>query len=168
MYTRPVGFETTATRLWKRLSPEERLAAALSFWEEPPAEVVGTALTLIVKARHMRPQAVRALAPDARARALAPVLDPGDALAAALLVALHLGQRRALLSVFLDALGLPHENGVLKDEPEPAPLEQEQARAGVKALQAAFPRTQVETYLNTLWLQDPGRWAVLEQSPDWL
>jgi hypothetical protein len=163
-----VGFETTPTRLWKRLSPEERLAAALSFWEEPPTEVMGTVIGRIVQARHMRPQAVRALAPEARARALATVLDPGDALAAALLVALHLGQRRPLLSVFLDALGLPHESGVLKDESEGAPLGEEQARAGVKALQAAFPRSQVETYLNTLWLQDPERWATLEKSPGWL
>lgn len=161
-----MGFETTPTRLWKRLSSEERLAAALSFWQEPPAEVMGTALGLIVKARHMRPQAVRALAPEARARALAPVLDPGDALAAALLVALHMGERRPLLAVFLDAVGLNHENGILKDEPpDVAPLGEEAARAGVKALLAAFPRPQVDTYLNTLWLQDPERWAVL-QRPD--
>ncbi|HXB54121.1 MAG TPA: hypothetical protein VN461_05015 [Vicinamibacteria bacterium] len=159
-----MGFETTPTRLWKRLSPEERLAAALSFWREPPSEVIGTALGLIVKARHMRPQAVRALAPEARARALALVLDPGDALASALLVALHMGERRPLLGVFLDAVGLRHEDGILKDEPpEVAPLGEESARAGVKALLAAFPRPQVETYLNTLWLQDPERWAVLQR-----
>jgi hypothetical protein len=159
-----VGFETTPTRLWKRLSPEERLAAALSFWREPPTEMIGNALGLIVKARHMRPQAVRALAPEARARALAPILDPGDALAAALLVALHMGERRSLLAAFLDAVGLLHENGILKDEPpEVAPLGEDAARAGVKALLAAFPRSQVETYLNTLWLQDPERWAVLQR-----
>jgi hypothetical protein len=62
-------------------------------------------------------------------------------------------------------VGLPHENGLLKDEPpEVAPLVEDAARAGVKALLAAFPRSQVETYLNTLWLQDPERWAVLQRS----
>jgi hypothetical protein len=164
-----VGFETVATRVWKRLSPEERLAAALSFCREPPAEMVGQALGLIVKMRHMRPQAARALDPEARARILAQVKDPGDALASALLVALHMGERRSLLATFLDAVGLPHEDGALKeDAPEGAPLKEDAARAGVKALRAAFPASQVDTYLNTLWLQDPVRWAVLEKTPDWL
>jgi len=37
----------------------------------------------------------------------------------------------------------------------------------VKALLAAYPREQVLTYLNTLWLQDPDRWAALENSEQW-
>jgi hypothetical protein len=97
------------------------------------------------------------------------VKDPGETLASALLVALHLGERRLLLGAFLDAVGLPHENGALKeDAPDAAPLKEDAARAGVSALLAAFPAAQVETYLNTLWLQDPVRWAVLEKAPDWL
>ena len=54
-------FHPTAQRLWKSLTPEERLAAAAHFWKEPPAEVAGTALGVLVKARHLRPQAARAL-----------------------------------------------------------------------------------------------------------
>jgi hypothetical protein len=38
----------------------------------------------------------------------------------------------------------------------------------VRALAAAYPREQVETYLNTLWLQDPDRWQILERASDWL
>jgi hypothetical protein len=155
-------FETTSSRLWKHLSAEDRLAATSLFFSEPSPEVVGIALGSIVKARHMRPQAARALAPEAQARILATVLDPGEALAASLLVALHLGGRRPLLTAFLDALGLPHENGVLKEESDAPPPNEPRIRKGVAAL-AAFPRAQVETYLNTLWLQDPERWAVLEK-----
>ena len=107
---------TTATRLWKNLPPEERLAAASAFFAEPPTELAGVALGALVKARHLRPQAARALPPEAQSRILATVLDPGEPLAQGLLVSLHLGERRRLLGAFLDALGLPHEDGVLKDE----------------------------------------------------
>jgi hypothetical protein len=33
---------------------------------------------------------------------------------------------------------------------------------------ASFPPGEVRTYLNTLWLQDPDRWATLEEADDWL
>jgi len=156
-----MAFHPTATRLWKHFPPEERLAAATAFFAEPPPELAGTALGALVKARHLRPQAARALAPDAQARILATVLDPGEPLAQGLLVSLHLAHRRPLLGAFLDALSLPHENGVLKEEADSAePVSPEKARAAVAAL-ASFPAGQVRTYLNTLWLQDPDRWKAL-------
>jgi len=105
-------FETSAVRLWKRLSREDRLTAATAFWKEPPQEALGLALGAVVKARKLRPQVARTLPEGERARALAGVLDPGEPLAASLLVALHLDARRPLLGAFLDALGLAHENGI--------------------------------------------------------
>ncbi len=159
-------FHQTATRIWKHLPPEERLAAATAFFAETPSELAGTAISALARARHLRPQAARALAPDAQARILATVHDPGEPLAQGLLVSLHLGQRRPLLRAFLDAVSLPHEDGVLKEEGEASPpVTPEQARAGIAAL-ASFPAGQVRTYLNTLWLQDPDRWGALEAAAD--
>jgi hypothetical protein len=159
--------ERTASRLWKRLTREERLAAATAFWRETPEEVAGPALAAIVKLRHIRPQVARSLDEGEKARSLASVLDPGENVASALLVALHLGERRPMLGAFLDAAGLAHENGVLKDEDSTA-LPEDAARAGVRALAASYPRTHIETYLNTLWLQDPDRWEALSKSDEWL
>jgi hypothetical protein len=159
--------ETTATRVWKRLSREERLAAASAFWQETPAEGAGAALAAIVRARHLRPQVARQMGAEEKAKSLASVLDPGESVASALLVALHLGPRRAMLAPFLDAVGLAHENGLLKDEAG-EPVSEAAARAGVQALLASFPRNEIETYLNTLWLQDPDRWPALAASPEWL
>lgn len=153
-------FQSTTGRLWKHLSAEDRLAAATAFFAEPSPEVAGLALGAIVTARHMRPQAARRLAPDGQARILATVLEPGESLAAALLVALHLAQRRPLLAAFLDALGLPHENGVLKEEGTPEKVDETAVRKALDAL-STFPRSEVEVYLNTLWLQDPERWEAL-------
>jgi hypothetical protein len=162
-----VAFETTAAKLWKRLPPEERLAAASAFWKEPPQELLGAAVGAVIRARRIRPQVARQMPPEELARILATVIDPGEALAAALLVALHLSDRRALLATFLDALGLPHEDGLIKDEPGPQPpaLTADQARPGLDALLAAYPAEQVRVYFNTLWLQDPERWGVLSEPP---
>jgi hypothetical protein len=151
----------TATRVWKHLPPPDRLTAATAFFGEVPAELSGVALGALAKARNMRPQAARRLPVDAQARILATVLEPGEPLAQGLLVALHLADRRPLLAAFLDALALPHEDGVIKEDADGAPVTAEQARAALRAL-SSFPREQVLTYLNTLWLQDPERWAALE------
>jgi hypothetical protein len=155
----------TATRVWKHLPPQDRLTAASSFFGEVPAELAGVALGALAKARKMRPQAARRLPVDAQARILATVLEPGEPLAQGLLVALHLADRRPLLAAFLDALGLPHEDGVIKEEADGAPITPDEARAAVQAL-STFPREQVLTYLNTLWLQDPARWAALEATAE--
>jgi hypothetical protein len=156
--------ELSAQRLWRRLSAADRQAAASHLFAEPAPEAVAGAFGVIARARRMRPQAVRAMTPEAQARAVASVLDPGEALAASLLVALHLGERRALLKAFLDAMRLPHEDGILKEEAdnEPAPSA-DGLRAGIRAL-ASFPQDQVATYLNTLYLQDPERWSALAES----
>jgi hypothetical protein len=153
--------EPSAQRLWKRLCPADRQAAANHLFAEPTPEAVAGAFGAIARTRRMRPQAVRAMAPEAQARAIASILDPGEALSASLLVALHLGERRPLLRAFLDAMKLPHEDGILKDEAdvEPAPTAPALG-AGVKAL-ASFPKDHVTTYLNTLYLQDPERWSAL-------
>lgn len=159
-------FEPTAARIWKRLSREERTAAAASFWKDTPPEVTGMALAALVKARHMRPQVARSMPPDEQARALASVLDVGEPVASSLLVALHLGERRPMLATFLDAAGLRHENGLLKDEDD-AVVNGDAAQKGIAALRAAgHSPEQVRTYLNTLWLQDPDRWKALEDLPE--
>lgn len=161
-----MNFEDTAVRLWKRLEREERIAAATRFFAEPSQEVLGSALGAIIKARHLRPQVARSMPPEEQARALASVLDPGEPVAASLLVALHLGSRRDMLATFLDAIGLPHEGGLLKDEADATPLDDARLRAGLESLKARFAAHEIHTYLNTLWLQDPDRWDGLRELPE--
>jgi hypothetical protein len=158
-------FDETAVRVWKRLAREEKIAAAARFFEEPAQEVYASAVGAIIKARHLRPQVARSMPPEEQGRALASVLDPGEPVAAALLVALHLGPRREMLRVFLDALGLPHEDGILKEEADAVELSESQLRAAAEALKAKFSADEIRTYLNTLWLQDPERWDGLRALP---
>jgi hypothetical protein len=157
--------ETTASRLWKRLTPEERQAASRAFWSEPAHESTAQALAAIVKARRVRPQVARSMPAEEQARVLASILDPGETVAASLLVALHMGDRRPMLGAFLDALGMQHEDGILKDDPGGSATD-EGVRAAAERLLAAHPARDVVVYLNTLWLQDPERWGAIERLPD--
>ena len=158
-------FEENANRVWRSLPAEDRGRAATAFWAGP-GEEAGTALVVIAQARRMRPQVARRLDEEAKARILATVLEPGEPLAFALLVAFHLEHRREVLVAFLDAVGLPHEDGILTDEADSAPLTENAARAGIEALAARFEASHIECYLNTLWLQDPARWAPVERAYD--
>jgi hypothetical protein len=157
-----VKLEASAARLWKRAPLEERRAAAAAFWKQPSEDLIGTAFGAIARSRRMRPQVVRTLDEETRVRALAAILDPGEPLAAGLLVALHVADRRPLLTAFLDGAGLAHEDGILPEEGETRTISVDQARKGLAAL-TQFPPEQAALYLNTLWLQDPERWSALEE-----
>jgi hypothetical protein len=78
-------------------------------------------------------------------------------------VSLHLGERRPLLAAFLDGVGLPHHEGLMPEDAPGGAVGEAAARAGYEAVADRFPEEHVWTYLNTLWLQDHDRWAVLEQ-----
>jgi hypothetical protein len=148
--------------LWRSLPREARLEASQAFWEEPPQEALGGALAAIIKARHLRPQVARSLPQAAKSEALATVLDPGEPIAAALIVGLHLRKRRDLLVAFLDATKIPHENGLIQDDLAGGPVAIETLREGLTALRDFAP-SQVAVYLNVLWLQDPERWSLLPE-----
>jgi len=161
-------FEPTASRIWRGLPREERRQAAAAFMKEPIPELYASALGAIVRQRRMRPQAARAMPLEEQAAALAGILDPGEPLAGSLLVALHLAERRPLLAAFLDSLGLPHEDGVMKEEAEAVALDPARVDGAARQLAERFPREQVATYFNVLLLQDPERWSALEPTADWL
>lgn len=153
----PDLWQTTSNRLWKSLTPEEKSLAAAELVKDPTPVIRASVIAVVADARKMRPIAARKLPAESQARIIATVRDPGEVLASSLLVALHLGPRKPMLIRFLDAVGLPHEDGVLKDEgTEAVPLEDLQK--GVTTL-SSEPVTAVRAYLNTLWLQDPERWA---------
>ena len=70
-----------------------------------------------------------------------------------------------LLEQALDALGIPHEDGLIESEqvtaPEPTALKKAAA-----ALAAQFPAEDVAMYLSTLTWQDPDAWGALTELPE--
>ena len=156
-------WQTTSNRLWKTLTPEEKNLAAVELVKDPTPLIKASIIAVVADARKMRPIAARKLPAEVQARIVATVRDPGEILASSLLVALHLGPRRPMLIAFLEALGLPHEDGVLKDE-STDPISLDDLKKACAALGSESPSA-IRAYLNTLWLQDGARWANAKDVP---
>ena len=151
----------TVTRLWKTMTPAQRLAAAEAFWrDEEAADEQVQAVMLIAQQKNFRPKSVMALDVERRSRQLATIVNLPDALAARVLIVYHLARQRPMMRAFLDALGIAHEDGLIQEEhvkPDPAKLE-----PAASTIRAQFPGEDVSLYLNTLLVQDPDTWRGLQ------
>ena len=151
-------------QLWASLEPEVRLAAARALyshdWGEAPTR--READFAIIQGMRFRESAVRQLSVDKRASYVARSIRPTDSLAGSMLLALHLEQRRAMLSAFLDALKIPHDNGLIAEDHDMKPPTAATLEKAAKALRDRFPVDEVELYLATLYVLDRVTWAGLE------
>jgi hypothetical protein len=152
--------------MWRLLPLDLRVAAAGAFWaDEQAALEQAEAISLIAKHIKFRPKSVMALTPDKRAKHLAGQLQVSDLLAARLVIAYHLEHKRPMMGAFLDALGIAHEDGLIKDE-EPKAPEAETLDKAVQTLTAAFPKADVARYFWALLWQDPETWGGLKGRPE--
>jgi hypothetical protein len=151
------------SQLWASLEPEVRLAAARSLyshdWGEAPTR--READFAIMQGMRFRESAVRQLPVDRRAQYVARSIRPTDSLAGSMLLALHLEQRRAMLSAFLDALKIPHADGLIDENHDMKPPSAASLAKAVKSLSEQFPADEVELYLATLYVLDRVTWAGL-------
>ena len=97
---------------------------------------------------------------DKRVGYLLGAVRVNDALASTLLLALHLGRRRAILAAFLDQLGIEHEDGVIQVDEFETPTA-EKFTAAVGAVYEAFPADEAEVYFATLIAMEPEAWEGL-------
>lgn len=151
------------------MSPDQRLAAAQCFWEEMDApdglnEQHFEAIHAIARRLKFRPKSVQSLPIERRAKQLAMLPDISDAIVTRALIAYHLARQRPMMSAFLEALGIEHENGLIKDDQVPPPAADRLTQA-TGAIAGAFAAEDVRLYLNTLLTQDPDTWHGLEGFP---
>ena len=154
--------ETTLTpsRVWKQMTSDQRQRAARAFWsDEDAADDQIQAVMLIAQQKKFRPKTVIGLDLDRKARHLASLASLPDTLAARTLVVYHLAEHRPMMAAFLDALGIEHENGLIKED-EVKPDASKIAAAAVDIAEK-FPPGDVSLYLNTLLSQDPDTWGGL-------
>lgn len=144
------------------MTPEQRLQTAQALWaEEEATDDQLQAILLIAQQKKFRPKSVLNLDHERKAKHFASLLNLPDPMAARALVLYHLSHQREMMGTFLDALGIAHEDGLIKDDavkPEPETL-----RVAVQAISAKYPPDQVSLYLDTLLCQDPDTWAALAQ-----
>jgi hypothetical protein len=145
---------------------DQRVSAAGAFWRDEQAALEhAEAVALIARQIKFRPKSVLALPVEKKARHLASLGQVSDLLAARLLVAYHLEHQRPMMGAFLDALGIAHDEGLIKDESPTAP-EAVKLDAAVAALSAAYPKADVARYFWTLLWQDPDTWGGLQGRPE--
>jgi hypothetical protein len=153
----------TPSRLWRQMSLDQRTRAARAFWEDPEAtdDQVQAAL-LIAQQKKFRAKTVVGLDVDRKARHLATLGALPDQIAARALIVYHLAAQRPMMAAFLDALGITHEDGLIKEES----VKPDVAKVGPAAAQIAkqFPPDDVRIYLNTLLCQDPETWGALDET----
>lgn len=154
----------TPSKLWRRMTADQRLRAAQAFWsDEQATDDQLQAVLVIAQQKKFRPKSVLALEPERRARQLASIVALPDALAARALVQYHLSGQREMMGTFLDALGLKHDNGLIEDDdakPDP-----EKLGPAVTAIVEKYPADDVSLYLTTLVCQDPDTWGALSGLP---
>jgi hypothetical protein len=155
----------TPARLWKLMTPEQRQRAARAFWsDEDATDDQIQAVLLIAERKKFRPKTVIGLDLDRKTRHLAGLATLPEGLAGRALILYHLAGQRPMMGAFLDALGIAHEQGLIKeDEGKPDPAKLAPAAAEIAK---AFPADDVSLYLNTLFCQDPETWGGLKDIPE--
>ena len=152
----------TPSRLWKQMNGAQRLASARAFWtdEEAIDDQIQAAL-LIAQQKKFRAKTVVGLDVDRKARHLATLGALPDQIAARALIVYHLAEQRPMMAAFLDALGIEHDNGLIKEES----VKPDVAKVAPAAAQIVtqFPPDDVRIYLNTLLCQDPETWGGLDE-----
>lgn len=145
------------------MPPERRLDAARALWEdENSEEQQAEAVVAIAQQLKFRPKSAASLPLEKRARYLAGLPNVSDLLASRLLVAYHLTTQRPMMSRFLDALGITHDNGLIAEEDVKRPDKARLADAA-RALRAEYAAPDVELYFSTLVGQDPDTWGDLQE-----
>ena len=140
---------------------DQRRQAARAFWRDEgvPQDQV-QAVLLISQHKNFRPKTVVSFDEERKARHLASLASLPDEFAARALIVYHLAEQRPMMSAFLDALGIAHENGLIQDDlvaPDPAKV-----GPAVSQLARQFAPESVSLYLGTLLCQDARMWASLE------
>jgi hypothetical protein len=151
--------------IWKQLPVNTRIAAADAFWRDDQSPEIemqqAEAVHVLARKLNFRPKSLATLPVERRARQLAQLEDVSDAIATRALIAFHFTARRPLMGAFLDALGIPHDQGLITAEQIPPP-EREKLAAAARTLKSAYPDEDVALYLKTLSALDGDTWGQLE------
>lgn len=149
--------------VWDLMGEDDRRAAAAALWSDGDRDSRAALELALAKELKFRPQSVRHLGADRvvpRLVRLASTLP--DAVLFQFLFHLHLAERRPLLVEFLDAVGLPHDNGVLDLKDEATAPDPEHLRTAATALLAQHGKPAL-VYLTTLKVADTDFWSGLDE-----
>jgi hypothetical protein len=150
------------SKIWKELPADVRQALASAFWHDEAGEDIqvqhAEAMIAIARRLNFRPKSVQALPEEKLAKLLAQMGDVSDAIATRALIAYHFQAQRPLMAAFLDALAIPHDNGLITAE-SVTPPEAGAIDAAAGRVRETFPPDAVQLYLRTLKALDGDTWT---------
>jgi hypothetical protein len=147
------------------MSNDRRRQAAEAFWRDDGAKEQAEATTAIAQRLKFRTKSVVVLPAAKKIQYLLDLPLVPESVAARLLVSYHIAHQRAMMTAFLDALGIAHDNGMIAEQAV-VPHELDKIHAAVKVIASSFPAEDVALYLSTLSWQDPQTWVVLLEFPE--
>ncbi len=154
------------SQLWKQLDPDRKRQAADAFWrDENAANEQAEAIGLIAQRIKFRLKSVITMPVEKKSQYVLSMPAVSEMLAARLLVAYHLAYQRPMMSAFLDALGISHEQGIIAEE-DVKPPSADALKKAASSLAASYPAGDVSLYLSTLVWQDPDTWGALAELPE--
>lgn len=148
--------------VWELMTEDEQQAAAAALWESADRDTRAVLEMTLAKDLKFRPQSIRKLSSERVVSRLVRLAeDVPENLLFQYIFHLHMSDRRELLATFLDAAGIPHEDGVLDlpedyEGPDAANVER-----AARELVAAEGHEAV-VYLATLKVADRDFWSALD------
>ncbi|HUQ49220.1 MAG TPA: hypothetical protein VM056_00755 [Terriglobales bacterium] len=148
--------------IWKQLSDDLRTQSAEAFFDDSTLKDFHRAAeAFIARQKNFRPAFIKRLPQSKRAFYLAH-LPLSPELASQLLVSYHFAQQRPLMSVFLNALNIPNDNGLITSDAEVSKPDDQLLTTAIDTLRRDFPSDDVTRYFATLYSQNPEVWSGLE------
>jgi hypothetical protein len=148
--------------VWDLMTEDEQRAAAAALWKNADVETRAILDLALAKELKFRPQSVRRLPTE---RVVGRLLRMTDELPENMmfqfLFHLHMTERRPLLAEYLDAVGLPHDEGVLNLPENAEPPNAATVDSAARDLISAHGHEAV-VYLATLKVADGEFWEGLD------
>ena len=134
----------------------------LSFTHESDKPTYKTTLAAVAQARHVRPVFLeRQPRAQCHAAIISTLSRPAlEAVAAGLIRVWLVKKQRQMLVDFLNALGLPNNEGVVEDLP--ATMDDAKLKTAIDTLLAKYPGEAVAVYLNAFNDMNEANWANLK------
>jgi hypothetical protein len=148
--------------VWELMDDDEKKAAAVAFWNEADRESRSALEVALAQDLKFRPQSVRLLSAERVAGRLVRLADAlPETVLFQYLFHLHMGDRRPLMVEYLDAVGLPHDDGALDLPDDFEGPDPEKVEAAARDLIKTKEREAL-VYLGTLMVADTDFWTSLE------
>jgi hypothetical protein len=148
--------------VWDLMDDDDKRASAIGFWNGADRESRSALEMALATELKFRQQSVRQLSAERVAGRLVNLADGlPETVLFQYLFHLHMSERRSLMAAFLDAVGLPHDNGALDLPDDFEGPDADKVETAARDLAKGGDRDSL-VYLSTLMVADADFWVGLE------